>query len=65
MGQAGREALELEEETIQNAVADEFAVPNVVDRDIFKVELDALRVQEKAHTRDCGCPPTTSYGGGR
>jgi len=43
MGQAGLQALELEEETMQNAVADELAVPNVVDRAIFQAELDALR----------------------
>ena len=52
MGQAGLQALELEEETMQNAVADELAVPNVVDRAIFQAELDALRIQEKAHTRE-------------
>ena len=37
---------------MQNAVADELAVPNVVDRAIFQAELDALRIQEKAHTRE-------------
>ncbi|MBO0716999.1 MAG: DUF899 family protein [Rhizobiales bacterium] len=30
----------------------EFAVPPVVDRSIFQAELDALRVREKAHTRE-------------
>jgi predicted dithiol-disulfide oxidoreductase (DUF899 family) len=30
----------------------EFAVPPVVDRSVFQAELDALRVREKAHTRE-------------
>lgn len=36
---------------MQNAVANEFAVPNVVDRAIFQAELGALRVREKAHMK--------------
>jgi predicted dithiol-disulfide oxidoreductase (DUF899 family) len=30
----------------------EFGAPNVVDRSVFQTELDALRVREKAHTRE-------------
>src|SRR5262250_2167832 len=31
---------------------DELGAPNVVARSIFQAELDALRVREKAHTRE-------------
>ena len=31
---------------------DELAVPPIVDRGAFHAELDALRVREKAHTRE-------------
>ncbi len=31
---------------------DELAVPKIVDRRAFEVEIDALRVREKAHTRE-------------
>ena len=31
---------------------DELAVPNIVDRGEFEAELNALRVREKAHTRE-------------
>ena len=31
---------------------DELAVPKIVDRSAFQAELDALRVREKAHTRE-------------
>ena len=31
---------------------DEVAAPNIVDRSAFQAELDALRVREKAHTRE-------------
>lgn len=31
---------------------DEFGAPKVVDRVTFQAELDALRVREKAHTRE-------------
>jgi predicted dithiol-disulfide oxidoreductase (DUF899 family) len=31
---------------------DELGTPKIVDRSTFQVELDALRVQEKAHTRE-------------
>jgi predicted dithiol-disulfide oxidoreductase (DUF899 family) len=33
-------------------VSDEFSAPAVVDRGAFQAELDALRVREKAHTRE-------------
>jgi predicted dithiol-disulfide oxidoreductase (DUF899 family) len=33
-------------------IRDEFQVPNVADRSTFHAELDALRVREKAHTRE-------------
>ena len=35
-----------------NIIRDEPEVPNIVDRAIFQEELDALRVREKAHTRE-------------
>ncbi len=42
----------------------EFAAPEVADRAAFQAELDALRVREKAHTREgdanCGRPAATS-----
>ena len=31
---------------------DEFGAPKIVDRSTFQAELDALRVREKAHTRE-------------
>jgi predicted dithiol-disulfide oxidoreductase (DUF899 family) len=31
---------------------DEFRAPKIVDRSTFQAELDALRVREKAHTRE-------------
>jgi predicted dithiol-disulfide oxidoreductase (DUF899 family) len=37
---------------MQEAVRNEFGVPAVVDRSTFQAELDALRVREKAHTRE-------------
>ena len=33
-------------------VRDELRAPKVVDRSTFQAELDALRVREKAHTRE-------------
>jgi predicted dithiol-disulfide oxidoreductase (DUF899 family) len=33
-------------------IADELGAPKVVDRNIFQAKLDALRVREKAHTRE-------------
>ena len=37
---------------MKNAMSNEIGVPAVVDRSIFQAELDALRVREKAHTRE-------------
>ena len=37
---------------MQDAMRNEFGVPAVVDRSTFQAELDALRVREKAHTRE-------------
>src|SRR5947209_18677842 len=37
---------------MQDAMRNECGVPAVVDRSTFQAELDALRVREKAHTRE-------------
>lgn len=37
---------------MKDAMRGEFGVPAVVDRSIFQAELDALRVREKAYTRE-------------
>ena len=37
---------------MKDAVRTEFGTPKVVDRRTFQAELDALRVREKAHTRE-------------
>jgi predicted dithiol-disulfide oxidoreductase (DUF899 family) len=37
---------------MKDFVSDELGVPKVVDRNTFQAELDALRVREKAHTRE-------------
>ena len=37
---------------MKDVMADEFGAPNVVDRAAFQAALDALRVREKAHTRE-------------
>ncbi len=37
---------------MKNTMRKEIGVPAVVDRSIFQAELDALRVREKAHTRE-------------
>src|SRR5438067_3518944 len=37
---------------MKNTMRNEIGVPTVVDRSIFQAKLDALRVREKAHTRD-------------
>jgi predicted dithiol-disulfide oxidoreductase (DUF899 family) len=37
---------------MKNLLGDELGVPDVVDRSTFQAELDALRVREKAHTRE-------------
>src|SRR5262249_4797024 len=38
--------------TMKDSVGNEYGLPAVVDRDTFRAELDALRVREKAHTRE-------------
>jgi predicted dithiol-disulfide oxidoreductase (DUF899 family) len=37
---------------MKEAVTDELGAPDVVDRSAFQAELDALRIREKAHTRE-------------
>jgi len=37
---------------MKNIMRDELAAPKIVDRSTFQAELDALRVREKAHTRE-------------
>src|ERR1700752_3292098 len=37
---------------MKDFMSDELGAPNMVDRSIFQAELDALRVREKAHTRE-------------
>jgi predicted dithiol-disulfide oxidoreductase (DUF899 family) len=37
---------------MKDAVTNEFAAPAIVDRNTFEAELNALRVREKAHTRE-------------
>ncbi len=37
---------------MNDAMTDGLAVPKIVDRSTFQAELDALRVREKAHTRE-------------
>ena len=37
---------------MKHSVSNEFGMPAVVDRGVFQSELDALRVREKAHTRE-------------
>jgi len=39
-------------ERMEDNMSNEFAAPKVVDRIAFQVELDALRVREKAHTHE-------------
>ena len=36
----------------KDIMSDELAAPKIVDRSTFQAELDALRVREKAHTRE-------------
>ena len=42
----------LTERTMTDFMRDEPPAPAVVDRGTFQAELDALRVREKAHTRE-------------
>src|ERR1041385_7791327 len=37
---------------MKHAAGDDVAAPRIVDRATFQAELDALRAQEKAHTRE-------------
>ena len=37
---------------MQDFKSDELGAPKIVDRSTFQAELDALRVREKAHTRE-------------
>src|SRR5579872_1148251 len=37
---------------MNDIMRDELGAPAIVDRSIFQAELDALRVREKAHTRE-------------
>src|SRR5262249_19569210 len=37
---------------MKDFTTDEVAAPDIVDRSTFQAELDALRVREKAHTRE-------------
>jgi len=37
---------------MKDIITDELAAPKIVDRSAFHAELDALRVREKAHTRE-------------
>jgi predicted dithiol-disulfide oxidoreductase (DUF899 family) len=43
---------ELTERTMNDIMRDGLGAPKVVDRATFQAELDALRVREKAHTRE-------------
>src|ERR1017187_6090773 len=40
------------ERTMTDFMRDEFGAPKIVDRSTFQAELDALRIREKAHTRE-------------
>jgi hypothetical protein len=37
---------------MKDIMRDEFGAPKIVDRSTFQAELDALRIREKAHTRE-------------
>ena len=37
---------------MRDVISDDLRAPGVVDRSTFQAELDALRVREKAHTRE-------------
>src|ERR1700687_4788803 len=39
-------------ETMKDIMRDELGAPKIVDRNSFQTELDALRVREKAHTKE-------------
>src|ERR1700683_2696553 len=40
------------EKSMNDITSDELGAPQVVDRSIFQARLDALRIREKAHTRE-------------
>jgi Bacterial protein of unknown function (DUF899) len=42
----------LTERTMTTYMRDELGTPKIVDRNTFHAELEALRVREKAHTRE-------------
>ena len=44
---------------MKDIMRDDLGAPKIVDRSTFQAELDALRVREKAHTRegDASRPP--------
>src|SRR5215469_5209039 len=42
----------LTERTMTDITSDKLAAPKIVDRNTFQAELDALRVREKAHTKE-------------
>jgi predicted dithiol-disulfide oxidoreductase (DUF899 family) len=53
MAEAARNKLDqLMERTMKDFIRHELGAPKVVDRGTFEAELDALRVREKAHTRE-------------
>ena len=41
-----------QERTMKHLTRNEFATPKVVDRAAFQAELDALRLREKAHSKE-------------
>src|SRR5437667_1432239 len=45
-------ARRLKERTMKDIMRYELGAPKIVDRSTFQIELDALRVREKAHTRE-------------
>jgi predicted dithiol-disulfide oxidoreductase (DUF899 family) len=42
----------VKEEAMKHIMRDKTAAPEIVDRSVFQKQLDALRVREKAHTRE-------------
>src|SRR5438046_6904371 len=45
-------ARRLKERTMKDIMRYELGAPKIVDRSTFQIELDSLRVREKAHTRE-------------
>src|SRR5207244_11065273 len=45
-------AMKLKERTMKDIMRYELGAHKIVDRSTFQIELDALRVREKAHTRE-------------